>query len=215
MTQQLVIIDYGSGNLRSVAKAFERVAREQEINQQVVVSDDPAVITAASRIVLPGVGAFGHCVINLQARPGVWEALHRRVIDQHVPFLGICVGMQLLATRGREHGDHAGLGWIAGDVLPLAPADASLKVPHMGWNAVDIDQTHSLLRAQPAHAYAYFVHGYAMHCADPSHILATTDYGGSMAAIIGRDNIIGTQFHPEKSQRFGLGFLAAYLRWQP
>lgn len=215
MSQSVVIIDYGSGNLRSVAKAFERVAREQEFNQRIVVSDDPAVITTASHIVLPGVGAFGHCAANLQARPGVWEALHRRVLEQHIPFLGICVGMQLLATRGIEHGEHAGLDWIAGDVKLLVPEDATLKIPHMGWNEVDIDQTHSLLRAQPAQTYACFVHSYAMHCADPSHVLATTDYGGSIAAIVGRDNIIGTQFHPEKSQHFGLGFLAAFLRWHP
>jgi imidazole glycerol-phosphate synthase subunit HisH len=212
MAETLVIIDYGSGNLRSAAKALERAALDHALETRVVVTDDASTILAADRIVLPGVGAFGQCAAALRGKPGIWEALRTRVIQQGAPFLGICVGMQLLASRGVEYGVHGGLDWIAGEVRKLTTSDPALKIPHMGWNQVAFAADHALLQNLPDHSFAYFVHSY---CFTGDNILATTDYGGNIAAIIGHDNIIGTQFHPEKSQGFGLDFLAAFLKWKP
>jgi imidazole glycerol-phosphate synthase subunit HisH len=212
MAETLVIIDYGSGNLRSVSNALERAANENGLSTEIKVTDDANAISKADRIVLPGVGAFGQCAAALRARPGVWGALNRRVQEQAVPFLGICVGMQLMATRGVEYGVHGGLDWISGDVVKLNPDDATLKIPHMGWNNVAFVRDHALLQDLPDRGFAYFVHSFYFSGADP---LAMTAYGGNIAAIVGRDNMIGTQFHPEKSQSYGLAFLAAFLKWKP
>jgi glutamine amidotransferase len=207
-----VIVDYGSGNLRSAAKAFARMAE----NGEVEVSGDPAALAGASHIVLPGVGAFGDCKAGLAAVPGMIEALNAQVIEGGKPFLGICVGMQLLATTGREHGTHDGLNWIAGEVVALEPADPGLKIPHMGWNELMFEPgAHPLLAGISPGDHAYFVHSYGLEPADKSRILATVDYGGPVTAMVGRDNIAGTQFHPEKSQRTGLTLIANFLRWTP
>lgn len=216
MTQLTAIVDYGSGNLRSAAKAFERVVAELGLAQTVVVTADADVVAKADRIVLPGVGAFADCKAGLQALPGMVEALGQRVLADSRPFLGICVGMQLLATTGREHGDHAGLDWIPGEVLPIEPSDPALKVPHMGWNELAyVPGSHPLLADLPDNPHAYFVHSYRFACALPAHRLARVDYGGPIAAVIGRDTIVGTQFHPEKSQRTGLKVIANFLTWAP
>ena len=206
----VAIVDYGSGNLHSAAKAFERMADEP-----ILVTADPAAVAGADRIVLPGVGAFGDCWGGLNALDGMVEALEQAVIQGGRPFLGICVGMQLMATRGLEHGEHPGLGWIPGEVVRIEPADPALKVPHMGWNELSVARTHPVLDGLPAGAHMYFVHSYQFVVADPSHILATTDYGGPVTAVIGRDNMIGSQFHPEKSQKSGLAFIEAFLNWNP
>jgi glutamine amidotransferase len=216
LTQVTAIVDYGSGNLRSAAKAFERVVAELGLAHRVVVTADAETVAKADRIVLPGVGAFADCKAGLRALPGMVEALGRRVLEQGRPFLGICVGMQLLATTGREHGDHAGLDWIGGEVLPIEPADPALKVPHMGWNELAyVPGCHPLLADLPDNPHAYFVHSYRFACAQPAHRLARVDYGGPIAAVIGRDTIVGTQFHPEKSQRTGLRVIANFLTWAP
>ena len=207
----VAIVDYGSGNLRSAQKALARVAGAETV----VVTPEPAVIAQADRIVLPGVGAFGDCMAGLRAIPGMIETLRMAVLERGVPFLGICVGMQLLAGVGREFGDHAGLDWIAGDVARLTPSDPALKIPHMGWNELKVARPHPVLAGIAPGANVYFVHSYAMRPADPSHVLATTDYGGAFAAMVGRDNILGMQFHPEKSQAVGLALLANVLRWRP
>ncbi len=212
MAETLAIIDYGSGNLRSAAKALERAAQDHGLSTRIILTESAEQILAADRLVLPGVGAFGQCAAALRAKAGIWDALNRRVIEQAAPFLGICVGMQLMATHGIEYGVHDGLDWITGDVRKLEPADAGLKIPHMGWNIVTHTTDHALVRALPDASYAYFVHSY---CFRGESILASTNYGGDVAAIIGRDNLIGTQFHPEKSQSFGLAFLAAFLKWKP
>jgi len=211
----VALIDYGSGNLRSAEKALERAARERAFDHEIVVTAEPAVAAAAERIVLPGVGAFADCMNGLKALPGMVEALREAVLKRGVPFLGICVGMQLLATVGREFGDHAGLGWIVGDVVRLSPSDPALKIPHMGWNELEFSRPHPLFQGLEPGAHAYFVHSYAIRPADPSHILATTDYGGPFAAAVGRGNIAGTQFHPEKSQNAGLTILGNFLGWRP
>ncbi len=211
----VVIVDYGSGNLHSAAKAFERAAREAGLDAPVRVSDDPAVLRAAARIVLPGVGAFADCMAQLAARPGVVEALEDAVIARGRPFLGICVGLQLLATRSFEHGSHRGLGWIAGDVVALAPADPALKVPHMGWNEITPAADHPLLEGLARGTHFYFVHGYHLRCAREEDVLARVDYGGPIVAAVARDNIAGVQFHPEKSQAAGLHLIANFLRWTP
>ncbi len=208
----VAIVDYGSGNLRSAAKAFERAAAGAV---DIAVTSDPEAVRRADRIVLPGVGAFADCKAGLEALDGMTDALIEAVIAGGKPFLGICVGMQLMATRGLEHGDHAGLDWIAGDVGPLVPADAALKVPHMGWNELSVSTNHPVLDGLTGGAHVYFVHSYAMSPADPSHALATTDYGGAVTAAVGRDNMIGTQFHPEKSQRAGLRLIGNFLAWRP
>jgi len=216
VTQLTAIVDYGSGNLRSAAKAFERVVAELGLAQTVVVTADADVVAKADRIVLPGVGAFADCKAGLQALPGMVEALGQRVLADSRPFLGICVGMQLLATTGREHGDHAGLDWIPGEVLPIEPSDPALKVPHMGWNELAyVPGSHPLLADLPDNPHAYFVHSYRFACALPAHRLARVDYGGPIAAVIGRDTIVGTQFHPEKGQRTGLKVIANFLTWAP
>ncbi len=212
----VAIVDYGSGNLRSAAKAFERAAADSQRRISVVVTADPAVVAAASRIVLPGVGAFADCRRGLDALPGMVETLARVVLEGGRPFLGICIGMQLLADVGREHGEHAGLGWISGEVRRLQPTDPALKIPHMGWNELDLcSPCHPALRGIAQGAHAYFVHSYAFFPADTATVLATVDYGGPLVAVIGRDNLLGTQFHPEKSQRTGLTFIDNFLGWRP
>ncbi len=210
----VAIIDYGSGNLRSAAKALQRAA--SGTGQNVVVTSDPEVARSAERLVLPGVGAFGDCRRGLDAVPGMVEALRESAITRGRPFLGICVGMQLMADRGLEHGEHPGFGWIAGDVVALRPNDTALKIPHMGWNELDFKSgAHPVLDDLGARPHVYFVHSYHLRPADPTHLLAGVDYGGPVAAIVGRDNLIGTQFHPEKSQKAGLRLLANFLRWRP
>jgi imidazole glycerol-phosphate synthase subunit HisH len=213
-----VIIDYGSGNLRSAEKAFERAASERGIAETVRVTADPDVVRHAERIVLPGVGAFRDCRDGLQAIPGMWETLEEQVRDHGKPFLGICVGMQLMASRGLEHGESHGFGWIPGDVARIEPADPGLKVPHMGWNTLEARKPHPLiegLRLGPEGLHAYFVHSYQLAPADPADLLAVTDYGGPVTAVVGRDNMAGTQFHPEKSQSLGLALIGNFLAWRP
>lgn len=212
----VALIDYGSGNLRSAAKAMERVIREQSLPLQVLVTNDADAVRRAERVVLPGVGAFADCRAGLDAVPGMHEALDEAVIKGGKPFLGICVGMQLMAERGLEHGVHQGLGWLAGEVKPLAPADPDLKIPHMGWNDLMVDAAdHPVLAGLSSGRHAYFVHSYHMECRDPALVLARADYGGPFAAVVGRDNLVGAQFHPEKSQETGLNFIGNFLRWRP
>ena len=210
------IIDYGSGNLRSAAKAFERAAADATPAEPVLVTDDPERVRGAERIVLPGVGAFADCKAGLAARAGMIEALEDAVLRRGVPFLGICVGMQLMARIGREHGEHEGLGWIEGEVVPLEPGDAALKVPHMGWNDLALENGgHPILQGLESGAHAYFVHGYGLACQSAREVFATVDYGGRVTAVAGRDNMVGTQFHPEKSQAVGLAVIGNFLRWRP
>jgi glutamine amidotransferase len=209
----VALIDYGSGNLASAAKALARAA--EATGYEIVVTADPAEVMAAGRIVLPGVGAFADCMAGLCAVPGMVPMLREKVLKQGAPFLGICVGMQLLATVGREFGDHAGLAWIAGEVVKIAPADPLLKIPHMGWNELKIARRHALLDGIEDGAHAYFVHSYQFVPTLPDDLLATTDYGGVITAMIGNENIAGTQFHPEKSQATGLRLLHNFLRWKP
>jgi imidazole glycerol-phosphate synthase subunit HisH len=215
MTRTVALIDYGSGNLRSAEKALARAAAESGSGHKIVVTDDPAIVADAERIVLPGVGAFADCMNGLSSVPGMVAALKDAVIDRGKPFLGICVGMQLLASVGREFGDHPGLGWVEGEVVRLAPADSSLKIPHMGWNELKVPHAHPVLADIEDGAHAYFVHSFELRAKDPAHLLATTDYGGAVTAAIARDNIVGTQFHPEKSQAVGLRLLANFLGWRP
>ncbi len=212
----VAIIDYGSGNLRSAAKALERAARESAIDANILVTANAADLDGAERIVLPGVGAFGDCIAGLGALDGMLEALESNVIAAGKPFLGICVGMQLMAARGVEHGFHRGLGWITGEIAPLEPVDPSLKIPHMGWNELVLTAPeHPILREMPTSAHAYFVHSYGLRGADPTQVMARVEYGGEVIAIVGRDNLVGTQFHPEKSQRAGLMILRNFLGWRP
>lgn len=220
----VAIIDYGSGNLRSAAKAFERAARDAGYNGIVNVTADAALVAKADHIVLPGVGAFPDCRQGLDAVPGMIEALRDAVITNGRPFLGICVGMQLMAERGLEHHVTPGLGWIAGDVVALqppahsqnsGPGGAGFRIPHMGWNELRLHATHPVLRGIDPGAHAYFVHSYHMACANPAHVLASVEYGQNIAALIGRDNMIGTQFHPEKSQATGLKLIENFLTWAP
>jgi len=207
------LIDYGSGNIASAAKALSRAA--QDSGHEIIVTADPDMVRQAERIVLPGVGAFADCMRGLNAVPGMVEALNESVMENGKPILGICVGMQLMATAGREFGIHQGLNWIGGEVQPLLPADPLLKIPHMGWNQIDRVQSHPLFAGLGSEANAYFVHSFEMKPATPSHLLATTNYGGKVTAAIGRDNIVGTQFHPEKSQAVGLKILGNFLNWKP
>jgi imidazole glycerol-phosphate synthase subunit HisH len=209
------IVDYGSGNLRSAAKAFERAAAEEGIAGPILVTSRPEEVAAADRVVLPGVGAFADCRRGLAAGPGLEAALVEAVQARGRPFLGICVGMQLMAERGREFETVDGLGWIAGEVRTIEPADRTLKIPHMGWNELVIRIPHPVLDGLPAGTHAYFVHGFALRPEHPADLLAETDYGGPLAAVVGRDNLIGTQFHPEKSQGAGLRLIANFLRWRP
>ena len=214
----VAIIDYGSGNLHSAWKAFERGAREAGLSLDVDVTNDPEKVRRADRVVLPGVGAFADCKRGLEGATGMLEAMTEAVQTRGRPFLGICVGMQLMATRGLEHETTNGLGWIAGDVIAIEPDDPSLKVPHMGWNTIQPRGGHALFDGIPTGSdglHAYFVHSYRFAAARPELVLANTDYGGEIAAIVGRDNMAGTQFHPEKSQIFGLAFIANFLRWRP
>ena len=213
----VAIIDYGSGNLHSASKALERAAREST-GAAVMLTADPEIVAEADRIVLPGVGAFADCKRGLDAVPGMVEALNRAVREKGRPILGICVGMQLLATRGLEHGVCEGLGWIDGDVAAITPDDPSLKIPHMGWNTLDVGHDHAVLTGIPTGPdgwHAYFVHSYGFRPAKPTEAVATTEYGGPLTAIVARDTIVGTQFHPEKSQALGLALLANFLRWAP
>jgi glutamine amidotransferase len=210
-----VIIDYESGNLRSAEKSFQRMAAETGAGD-VRVTADAGEVARAGRIVLPGVGAFADCRRGLDARPGMIAALREAVIGRGVPFLGICVGQQLLGTVGREFGhDAPGLGWIPGEVVPLAPADPGLKVPHMGWNALVIDRPHPLLEGIATGDHAYFVHSFHLVPDDAADRIAHADHGQCVTAMVGRDNIAGTQFHPEKSQATGLRLIANFLRWRP
>ncbi len=206
----VAIIDYGSGNLRSAAKAFER-----QSDEPVMVTGDPAAVARADRIVLPGVGAFGDCKRGLESLDGMCDALEDAVIGRGRPFLGICVGMQLMADVGLEHGRHAGFGWIGGEVRAIAPADPALKVPHMGWNELSVGRDHPVLAGLDNGTHVYFVHSYHLVAADPADVLATTDHGGAVTAAVARDTMIGTQFHPEKSQAAGLRLIANFLAWRP
>jgi glutamine amidotransferase len=217
----VAIIDYGSGNLRSAAKAFEHAANEVGFAGGVSVTADAAVLDKASHIVLPGVGAFGDCKQGLEAVPGIVEALERNVREQGKPFFGICVGMQLMATRGLEHGTHDGFGWIAGEVCRLQPSDPALKIPHMGWNDLVVATDHAGAAGGfgagglETGAEVYFVHSYHLVCENADDLIATADYGGPVTAFVGRDNLLGTQFHPEKSQTAGLTLIANFLKWRP
>ncbi len=211
----VALIDYGSGNLRSAEKALARAAAERGLERQIVVTADPEVAAKAGRIFLPGVGAFADCMNGLKALPGMVEALKDAVLIRKVPFLGICVGMQLLASVGREFGDHAGLDWIPGEVVKLTPSDPHLKIPHMGWNELEVQTPHPLLQGLEPGAHAYFVHSYVIRPADPAAVLATTEYGGTFPVAVARGNIAGTQFHPEKSQKTGLTILGNFLEWTP
>lgn len=212
----VAIVDYGSGNLRSAAKAFERAAQEAGVGAAIAVTDDAEAVRRADRIVLPGVGAFADCMAGIRAVPGLVEAMEEAVLTRGTPFLGICVGMQLMAERGVEHGVWDGLGWIRGEVVSIDPADPTLKIPHMGWNDLHVERPdHPVLAGLHDGDHAYFVHSYRFACADRATELATVDYGGPVAAVIGRDNLVGTQFHPEKSQASGLRLIANFLRWRP
>jgi imidazole glycerol-phosphate synthase subunit HisH len=214
----VAIVDYGSGNLHSAAKAFERAARDAGAGETIVVTRDPAAVASADRVVLPGVGAFADCRRGLDAVDGMVAALEEAVRRRGRPFFGICVGMQLLAERGREYEVTEGLGWIAGEVDRIAPADPALKIPHMGWNTLNVARPHPLLDGLKLGAqglHAYFVHSYELKPARREDLMAHTDYGGPLTAIVARDNIVGTQFHPEKSQKLGLALIANFLKWTP
>ena len=214
----VAIVDYGSGNLHSAAKAFERAAWECGYGEPIVVTHDPDAVARAERIVLPGVGAFADCRRGLDAVSGMVEALEARVRQQGRPFLGICVGMQLMAERGREYEVTAGLGWIAGEVDRITPSDPDLKIPHMGWNTLNALRPHKLMEGIPVGPqglHAYFVHSFHLKTAERTSLVAQADYGGPVTAIVGRDTMVGTQFHPEKSQRLGLALIANFLQWKP
>lgn len=216
--QRTVIIDYGSGNLHSAAKALERASTEEGAASSVIVSSNPQDVVTADRIVLPGVGAYGDCKRGLQAVEGLTDALEEAVSRRAVPFLGICVGMQLMSSRGLEFETTAGLDWIAGEVVAIAPDNPDLKIPHMGWNTLNTGRPHPLLKGietGPDGLHAYFVHSFHFVPADPDVVVAATDYGGPVTAMVGHNNLAGTQFHPEKSQTLGLKLLANFLRWQP
>ncbi len=212
---KVAIVDYGSGNLRSAAKAFERAAAENAIAAAIAVTSDPEAVASADRVVLPGVGAFADCRRGLAGVPGLEDALSEAAIARGRPFLGICVGMQLMAERGREFETVAGLGWIGGDIVALEPADPALKIPHMGWNQLVPRAAHPVLDGLPPGTHAYFVHSYQFKVADDGDILAVADYGGPIAAVVGHGNLVGTQFHPEKSQAAGLRMIANFLQWRP
>ena len=205
-----VLIDYQSGNLHSAEKAFQRMATEAGTGE-VLVTSDPDVVARADRIVLPGDGAYPSCLAGLKNFVGLFDALEEAVTSRGVPFLGICIGMQMLASVGREYRDTEGFDWIGGEVVRITPEDPALKVPHMGWNDLILDGAHPVLEGIQSGDHAYFVHSYQFHVTDPAHRLAHVDYGGDVTAIVARDNIIGMQFHPEKSQRAGLKFLRAFL----
>ncbi|UWQ94483.1 imidazole glycerol phosphate synthase subunit HisH [Rhodobacteraceae bacterium M385] len=209
-----VLIDYDAGNLHSAEKAFQRMARETDAGP-LVVSSDPDVVARADRIVLPGDGAFPACRNGLKLFGGLEEAVLEAVEIKGKPFLGICVGMQMMTSWGREYEDTAGFDWIPGEVIEIAPSDPSLKVPHMGWNDLVIDRPHPVLEGVKTGDHAYFVHSYAMKPAQDAQVLAHVDYGGPVTAIVGRDTMVGMQFHPEKSQSAGLRMIANFLAWRP
>ncbi|WP_188849254.1 imidazole glycerol phosphate synthase subunit HisH [Aureimonas glaciei] len=214
----LAIIDYGSGNLRSATKAFERAAREAGLETDIVLTDDPETVRRADRVILPGVGAYADCRRGLDAVPGMTEALVETVETRGRPFLGICVGMQLMATQGLEKTVTRGFGWIPGDVAPIVPNDPQLKIPQIGWNTIHVKHAHPLLAGIPTGEdglHAYFVHSYQLQVENEADLVATTDYGGDVTAIVARDNKAGTQFHPEKSQKLGLALLTNFLTWAP
>ena len=214
----LAIIDYDSGNLHSAAKAFERAAREQGSKLAVKVTADPEVALSAERIVLPGVGAFADCRQGLERVPGMIEALDEAVQKRGKPFLGICVGLQLMAERGLEHRLTPGLGWIEGEVRAIEPRDPSLKIPHMGWNTLKMARMHALFEGIPTGEQglnAYFVHSYHLVPADRRTLVASSDYGGEITAFVAKDNMAGSQFHPEKSQKLGLALISNFLKWKP
>ena len=214
----VAIIDYGSGNLHSAAKAFERAARDSGLGTSVSVTADPDKVRAADRIVLPGVGAFKDCRDGLKAVPGMWETLEDEVIRRAKPFLGICVGMQLMASEGREHDITKGFGWIPGSVEPISPRGREFKIPHMGWNTLEVIRPHALLDGialGPLGLHAYFVHSYHLTPHEAGDLIATAEHGAAITAMAGRDNMAGTQFHPEKSQALGLAVIANFLRWKP
>ncbi|MEE8393642.1 MAG: imidazole glycerol phosphate synthase subunit HisH [Rhodospirillales bacterium] len=212
----VAIIDYGSGNLRSASKAFERAVFEAGLGLEVTITGRAGDLKEASHVVLPGVGSFADCKRGLSDVSGMVEALSQVVIAEGKPFLGICVGMQLMAEMGREHGDHEGLGWIEGEVTALKPSDESLKIPHMGWNDLRLEAPdHPFFNGVEEGSHVYFVHSYGFEATDPGNVLASVDYGGPVAAVIGRANMIGTQFHPEKSQAAGLTMITNFLKWRP
>ncbi|MGB6196274.1 MAG: imidazole glycerol phosphate synthase subunit HisH [Methyloceanibacter sp.] len=214
----VAIIDYGSGNLHSAAKAFERAAREGGSELAIKVTARPEDVADADRIVLPGVGAFADCKRGLEEVPGMIDALEEAVQERGKPFLGICVGLQLMAERGLEHGVTPGLGWIKGEVRAIAPSDPDLKVPHMGWNTLRVVRSNPLLEGVPTGEgglHAYFVHSYHLVPEEKADLVASTDYGGPITAFVAKDNMAGTQFHPEKSQKLGLALIANFLRWKP
>jgi glutamine amidotransferase len=215
---RVAIIDYGSGNLRSAAKAFERAARDGGVAARIDVTSDPAAVAGADRVVLPGVGAFADCRAGLDAVPGMVEALREFTGTAARPFLGICVGLQLCASRGLEFGETPGLGWIPGDVVGIEPAEPALKIPHMGWNTLTMRTPHALLdgiETGPCGLHAYFVHSFHLRPAAEGDLVAVADYGGEVCAIAAHANVAGTQFHPEKSQALGLRLIANFLKWAP
>lgn len=215
---RVAIIDYGSGNLRSATKAFERAAREAGIEAIIDLTDKPDAVATADRVVLPGVGAYADCRAGLNAVSGMNEALIEAVENKARPFLGICVGMQLMSSRGLEKTTTEGLGWIKGDVIEMTPSDPDLKIPQIGWNTLELNSPHPLfdgINTGPNGLHAYFVHSYHLAAANPAEVIATTDYGGAMTAFVGRDNLAGAQFHPEKSQKLGLALISNFLRWKP
>ncbi len=215
---RVAIIDYGSGNLRSATKAFERAAREAGISAEILLTDKAEIVATADRIVLPGVGAYADCKAGLEAVSGMAEALQQRVLKAAVPFLGICVGMQLMSSRGLEKTITQGLGWIEGDVVEMTPSDPSLKIPQIGWNTIDVKKDHPVfagIKTGNDGLHAYFVHSYHLAAKNPDDVLAVTEYGGAMTAAVAKDNMVGTQFHPEKSQALGLALISNFLRWKP
>jgi imidazole glycerol-phosphate synthase subunit HisH len=215
---RVAIIDYGSGNLRSATKAFERAAREAGISAEIDLTADVERVSTADRIVLPGVGAYADCAAGLHAVDGMWETVQDVAIVKARPFLGICVGMQLMSERGLEKTVTNGFGWIEGDVKEITPADPALKIPQIGWNTIELRREHPLFAGIPTGEgglHAYFVHSYHLEARKGAEVLAVTDYGGPVTAAVGRDNLVGTQFHPEKSQALGLALIANFLRWRP
>ncbi|WP_439626218.1 imidazole glycerol phosphate synthase subunit HisH [Shinella sp.] len=212
---RVAIIDYGSGNLRSATKAFERAAREAGIDAEIDLTDKAERVASADRIVLPGVGAYADCRRGLDAVPGMVEALRETVEAKARPFLGVCVGMQLMSSRGLEKTTTEGLGWIKGDVVLMTPDDASLKIPQIGWNTLDRKRAHPLFDGIPETLHAYFVHSYHLAAENPDDVIATVDYGGPMTAFVANGNKAGAQFHPEKSQTLGLALITNFLRWKP
>ena len=215
---RVAIIDYGSGNLRSATKAFERAAREGGIAATIELTADAERVRSADRIVLPGVGAYADCAAGLHAVPGMWEAVEEVALRKGRPFLGICVGMQLMSQRGLEKTITEGLGWIAGDVKEITPSDPALKIPQIGWNTIELIRPHPLfsgIETGPKGLHAYFVHSYHLDATNPAEVLAVADYGGPVTAAVARDNLAGTQFHPEKSQALGLALITNFLKWRP